>query len=62
LGKRALTGRIFQTGSQQRSDQWFRLGCELVRNGRIGKVGEVYIRLPTDPAGGNTKEMPVPAE
>ena len=55
------TGRIFQQGSQQRSDQYFRLGCELVRNGRIGKVLEVYIGLPTDPAGGNTKEMPVPS-
>ena len=55
------TGRIFQQGSQQRSDQYFRLGCELVRNGRIGKVREVYIGLPTDPAGGDPKEMPVPS-
>jgi myo-inositol 2-dehydrogenase/D-chiro-inositol 1-dehydrogenase len=55
------TGRVFQQGSQQRSDPYFRLGCELVRNGRIGKVLEVYIGLPTDPAGGNTKEMPVPS-
>ena len=55
------TGRIFQQGSQQRSDAYFRLGCELVRNGRIGKIREVYIGLPTDPAGGNPKEMPVPS-
>jgi myo-inositol 2-dehydrogenase/D-chiro-inositol 1-dehydrogenase len=55
------TGRIFQMGSQQRSDAFFRLGCELVRNGRIGKLREVYIGLPTDPAGGNTKEMPAPS-
>jgi myo-inositol 2-dehydrogenase/D-chiro-inositol 1-dehydrogenase len=55
------TGRIFQQGSQQRSDPYFRLGCELVRNGRIGKVREVYIGLPTDPAGGNPQEMPVPS-
>ena len=26
--------RIFQMGSQQRSDKWFRLGCELVRRAR----------------------------
>lgn len=54
-------GRIFQQGSQQRSDAQFRLACELVRNGRIGKVREIYIGLPTDPAGGSTQAMPVPS-
>jgi myo-inositol 2-dehydrogenase / D-chiro-inositol 1-dehydrogenase len=54
------SGRILQLGSQQRSDPAFRLATELVRNGRIGKVLEVYIGLPTDPAGGNEKPMPVP--
>lgn len=54
------TGRILQIGSQQRSGAQFRLACELVRNGRIGKLREVYIGLPTDPPGGSTKEMPVP--
>ena len=33
--------RVFQTGSQQRSMARNRLGCELVRNGRIGKVHTV---------------------
>jgi predicted dehydrogenase len=55
------TGRVFQQGSQQRSASHFRLACELVRNGRIGKIREIYIGLPTDPAGGNTAKMPVPA-
>ncbi len=57
----ARTGRIFQQGSQQRSDPAFRLACELVLNGRIGKVLEVFIGLPTDPAGGNPAPMPVPS-
>jgi predicted dehydrogenase len=57
----AKTGRIFQQGSQQRSDPAFRLACELVRNGRIGKVLEVFVGLPTDPAGGNPAPMPVPS-
>jgi len=54
------TGRILQLGSQQRSDVHFRLACELIRNGRIGKVKEIYIGLPEDPAGEVEAEMPVP--
>lgn len=44
--------RVFQTGSQQRSDARFRLACEMVRNGRIGKLKSVQTRLPTGPTGG----------
>ena len=40
------TGRILQTGSQQRSDPKFRLACELVRNGRIGKLEHVDVFVP----------------
>jgi len=43
------SGIVWQTGSQQRSDQYFRKACELVRNGRLGKVDRVEITLP----GGN---------
>jgi predicted dehydrogenase len=34
--------RVFQTGSQQRSSHTCRFGCELVRNGRAGKVHTVH--------------------
>ncbi len=38
-------GRIFQTGSQQRSDYNFRFACELVRNGAIGKLHTVRVNV-----------------
>ena len=53
-------GSIFQIGSQQRSGAQFRLACELVRSGRLGRLHTVKIGLPTDPAGGNPAPMPVP--
>jgi predicted dehydrogenase len=34
-------GRVFQTGSQQRSTREFRIACELVRQGAIGKISRV---------------------
>ncbi len=49
-------GRIVQTGSQQRSDDRFRLACELVRNGRLGKLERVMVGLP----GSNFGGPPVP--
>ncbi len=37
--------RVFQTGSQQRSSFRFRFACELVRNGRIGKVKRIHVNV-----------------
>lgn len=53
--------RILQVGSQQRSDRNFRLACELVRNGRLGKLQHIVVGLPTGPVGGPFPEKPVPA-
>ena len=39
-------GRVFQTGSQQRSGSEFRKGCELVVNGRIGKLHTMRVGIP----------------
>ncbi len=38
--------RVLQTGSQQRSDSRFRLACELVRNGRIGRLHAINVGIP----------------
>jgi predicted dehydrogenase len=40
------TGRVFQYGTQQRSDPKFRAACELVRNGYIGEVERIEAWCP----------------
>ena len=53
-------GVVWQTGSWQRSQKHFRFACELVRNGRIGKVHTVRVGLPTGPSTEPQPAMPVP--
>jgi predicted dehydrogenase len=53
-------GIIWQTGSQQRSERDFHRACELVRNGRIGKVTRVEVGLPTGGDSDNKPIQPIP--
>ena len=53
--------RVFQFGTQQRSSRTFRLACELVRNGRIGKLKHINVWAPASAPGGSTEVLPVPA-
>ena len=60
-------GRVWQTGSWQRSVDNFYRACELVRNGRIGKVRRVEVGLPSGHYDfartfGQEKITPPPAE
>lgn len=56
-------GRIWQTGSWQRSVANFHHACELVRNGRVGKVYKVEVGLGSghsDYAGNKDQQTPGP--
>ena len=53
--------RVFQTGSQQRSHPANRYGCELVRNGRLGKIHTVIGNNYPSPWECALPEQPVPA-
>jgi len=46
------TKRVLQVGSWQRSDHRFRLACEMVRGGRIGKLKKVTVVLGKNKQGG----------
>jgi predicted dehydrogenase len=61
VGKVQDAGIVLQTGTQQRSDKRFRLACELVRNGRLGKLERADVWLPAGMRGGPFRSKPVPA-
>ena len=54
-------GIVLQTGTQQRSERKFRMACELVRNGRIGKLKQVSVFVPGGLRAGPFQTSPVPA-
>ncbi len=54
-------GRVFQTGSQQRSMEPNRRGCELIRNGRLGKIQKVIAYNYPSPWFCDLPAQPVPA-
>jgi predicted dehydrogenase len=53
-------GRVFQYGTQQRSSEHCRLGCELVLNGLIGELKSIEVHAPAGASGGSTTPIPVP--
>ena len=66
-GRRLVTavkksGIVLQTGTQQRSSPRFRLACELVRNGRIGKLMAANVWLPAGLREGPFAATSAPAE
>jgi predicted dehydrogenase len=56
-----MKGLVLQVGSWQRSRPQFHRVCELVRNGRIGKIARVEVGLGLDKSGGCRTPEPVPA-
>ncbi len=52
----------FQYGTQQRSQTNCLIGCEMVRQGRIGKIKEIEVYSPNGGTGGNPTPCPIPED
>lgn len=55
-------GTVFQAGTQHRSEPHFRRACELVRNGRIGKLQRIIAATPASRAVDSYRPSPVPSD
>ncbi len=53
--------RIFQYGTQQRSQKHCWYGCELLRRGILGEVHTIEVDAPDGHGGGSKAEVPIPA-
>ena len=53
--------RVFQYGTQQRSQELLKRGIELVLNGYIGDLQRIEVWAPAGMGGGSLEEIPVPA-
>ena len=51
---------VFQFGTQQRSDLYFRWACELALNGRLGQLKEIHVSVPGGGQRPPFPEQPVP--
>jgi len=58
------TGRVFQVGTQQRSEMGgrFLTAIAMIRDGRIGKIKKATCAIGEAPSGGPFEPMPVPKE
>ena len=52
--------RVFQYGTQQRSQEMLKRGIELVLNGYIGELERIEVWAPAGAGGGSLAEIPVP--
>jgi len=55
------TGRVFQVGTQQRSEGPFAQAIALVREGRLGKIRQVKVAIGGAPESGPLQKEPVPS-
>jgi predicted dehydrogenase len=53
-------GRVFAYGTEARASPTCRLGAEMVRNGRIGRIREIRVKAPNSSRGGSRIPRPLP--
>ena len=54
--------RVFQYGTEARARNACRLGCEMVRSGRIGQIREIRVKAPNSVRCGPAVPKPVPKD